>query len=122
MDTDYTYKTTLGKTLSQVLSQSSELKQFDLLRSKAKQNKKINVNERKQLIKLSQAIKNSLVIRYKDLSSTIRNWNDQVGYLGRETAGVDRPKHIRNAAHNLNIVRKTLEHEWKVDISTLPQL
>ena len=102
----HTFKTTLGRTLSQVLPQNSTLKQFDMLRSKMKQTKVLRNDQWKQLNNLSQVIKHSLIDRYRDLHSRIIGWNSQESNLGQEAARLNQPK--RDAEHTFNIVRKIL--------------
>ena len=112
----HTFKTTLGRTLSQVLPQKSTLKQFHMLKSKMKQTKVLRNDQWKQLSNLSPAIKHSLIDRYRDLHSRI----SQESNLGQEAARLNQPK--RDVEHTFNIVRKILQYEWRMDIGTLSEL
>ena len=81
-----------------------------------KQTKVLRYDQWKQLSKLSQAIKHSLIDRYRDLHSRI----SQESNLGQEAARLNQPK--RDAEHTFNTVRKILQHEWRMDIATLSEL
>ena len=52
----FTFRSTLAKTLSQVLPIDSTLKQFDLLRSRVKQAKEMRASEHKYLLELSHKL------------------------------------------------------------------
>ena len=107
------YTTTLAKTLSQVLPNDSTLRQFDLLRRKAKGQQR-NRSNSNHLMDLSEKLKKTLLAKYKELTRVVNRWTrDELGHV---LANADRPTHIKHAVHKLNLIRKILNHEWKTNI------
>ena len=124
MKTDQdTFKSTLVKTLLKVFPVDPTLQKYDMLRNKAKQPKSLNVCEQKQLFALSQRLKTSLVLKYRELNCSINN-SECTHAGGRKGSFRNRVHSSQNnseAVHKLNIhvVKRVLKHEWKLDIDAL---
>ena len=100
-----TLNSTLAKTMSQILPVDTTLKRFDVLRSKVKQAMALTSYEHRHLQILSEKLKTCLIAKHKELNSAIKT-------LERECK---QPQRIIKLSHQLNIVRRVLKHEWKID-------
>ena len=99
-------KTSLAKTISQVIPTDSTLQCFDFLRSKVKRTKQNGgTTHSVHLSALSHKVKEALLSRCEELSTTIANWKQ---------THKEYTKEMQDAAHKLNIARKLLKHEWKI--------
>jgi hypothetical protein len=73
-------------------------------------------HEYRHFLDLSQVLKNSLISKYRELHYTIKACDRP---LMGDVVHSGQPRHIRELEYKLNIVKKLLQHEWKLDTTDL---
>ena len=109
------FVTSLGKTLSQILPSDATLYQFDMLRSKAKEKQGYS-STNKHLKVVSQQMKRTLISKYRELTKIVSRREIEEKQLGHTLKA---KTHLKSVVHKLNLIKKVLAHEWKIDIDRL---
>ena len=78
---------------------------------------RVSREEATHLTQLSRRLQQTMMLKYKELSTVINNWRSEQKKLGHSTpTSRDFPTYIHDAGHKLNIIRKVLKHEWQIDL------
>ena len=118
-----TYKSMLVTTLSKIFPKDQTLLKYDMLRGRAKKPQLLDASEKKQLLELSQRLKRSLVLKYRELNCRIKNSErtHAGGKKGnfRNQVHSDSGPNNSKAVHMFNIIKRVLKHEWKLDTDAI---